>query len=166
MQPVSFVQALSLTIHMWTPQIVMWVVCLGIIGILLVQRRKYEVLVFTVSLTLTMTAVVLTKVVFAVPRPLQALVEVQSYAFPSGHAASGMFLAFMCTWLYTVRSHRRPLHAVVFGSTVFALALLLGLSRIGIGVHTPLQVIGGFLIGIGIPLCVILLFSYFNKSTT
>ena len=59
-----------------------------------------------------------------------------SHSFPSGHTAVAFAAATVLTWLV-------PRAAPAF----FALALAIGYSRIYVGVHWPLDVIGGAVIG-------------------
>jgi undecaprenyl-diphosphatase len=58
-------------------------------------------------------------------------------SFPSGHTFSAFSTASLFAWLYPKLS--LPL---------FALATLIGLSRIYVGAHFPIDVLGGMLIGI------------------
>ena len=83
------------------------------------------------------------KIIIHIPRPFIAfsnvvpLVRETSYSFPSGHATFFMALAFA---LYF--SHKKVGYIFIF------LALLIGLARIIAGVHFPLDILGGFVLGI------------------
>jgi undecaprenyl-diphosphatase len=59
-----------------------------------------------------------------------------SHSFPSGHTAVAFAAATVLTWL-------APRAAPAF----FALALAIGYSRIYVGVHWPLDVVGGAVVG-------------------
>jgi undecaprenyl-diphosphatase len=80
------------------------------------------------------------------PRPTldPHLVLVESSSFPSGHAASSMIFYTIMALALTVgtRWHR----AAVAGAIV--LSLLIGTSRVMLGVHWPSDVIGGWSFGI------------------
>ena len=80
------------------------------------------------------------------PRPtISPLYEVTSAAFPSGHAtaaaacfgALGYFLAFRL----------RPSLSRFVWVCVVAVAALIGLTRVYLGVHWPTDVVGGWLLG-------------------
>jgi undecaprenyl-diphosphatase len=100
-----------------------------------------------VSVVLTDIVVTVIKAVVEFPRPFQALSNIHvlislptDYSFPSGHAALTMALA---TAVYFQRKR--------LGELLFAFAFAVGIARIYVGVHYPLDVIVGFLIGYSIP---------------
>ena len=74
---------------------------------------------------------------FPEPRPL---VDVPLNAsFPSGHAATSFACAALLAWLTPLS--KAPL---------FALAALIAFSRVYVGVHYPLDVLGGAALGLGV----------------
>lgn len=62
-----------------------------------------------------------------------------SFSFPSGHALGAAMLAMTVSLIY-----RRKLIIVL----IWALALLIAVSRIAVGVHSPVDIIGGTIMGI------------------
>ncbi len=82
------------------------------------------------------------KDVFQTLRPFVADLNVQpllvesGYAFPSGHATFFMALA-SALWFY----HKRL--AVFFGLS----AIIIGLARIAAGIHWPVDILGGLILG-------------------
>ena len=87
------------------------------------------------------------KSIFQRQRPtLHRLIEVNGYSFPSGHSMSSfIFYGMVCIFLFTFLSSR-AIKAIFFFITVF-LILMIGLSRIYLGVHYPSDVIAGFAAG-------------------
>jgi undecaprenyl-diphosphatase len=72
-----------------------------------------------------------------------------SLSFPSAHATNMFAQAMLLTLFY-------PKQAVWF----FIFAFLIGYSRIHVGVHYPLDIVGGAIFGMGIGASVYLLYNY------
>lgn len=74
------------------------------------------------------------------------LADATDYSFPSGHALLGVVLygGFLLALWPRVKSPLGRLGIVLFG---FLMPLLLGLSRIYLGVHYPTDALGGWLLG-------------------
>lgn len=105
------------------------------------QKKKEILMVFFSGIIAWILAYVL-KLLFATPRPFEALNGVRSlfletgHAFPSGHATFFMALAVSIFLL-----HRKAGYIFIF------FALLIGTARIVAGVHFPVDILGGFVLG-------------------
>jgi undecaprenyl-diphosphatase len=121
--------------------------------VLLEKKKEFSVVFFSGFLAYLIS--VLLKVLFHTLRPFLALPNVQSlffesgFAFPSGHATFFSAIALSIFFL-----HKKV------GYVFMVLALIIGLARITAGVHFPIDILGGFVIG-GI---VSYLVAYFTKS--
>jgi undecaprenyl-diphosphatase len=82
--------------------------------------------------------------VYPEPKPLVHVPH--SGAFPSGHAAT----AFACATVIACRQRRLAVPA-------FVLAAAIAWSRVYVGVHWPLDVVGGAILGLGIGAVLVLL---------
>lgn len=76
------------------------------------------------------------------PDPAGHAVAVHSMAFPSGHAANAM-----AAWLGIALLVAPPRLRVPAGVLALAVALVVGLSRLVLGVHWPSDVAGGWALG-------------------
>lgn len=140
------IQSLSLYIHYATPTSAFYVLCLLLVGALLFERHKRLAILFTGGVIVMSAAVIGLKQWLAVPRPDNALVEMSTYAFPSAHATSVMFLAVALIFiLLLIKTDRLP--AINLSLSILLIAILIGLSRVFIKVHTLTQVLAGFVLG-------------------
>ena len=112
-------------------------------------RRRIGMAVF-IALTIAVGAVLDTqlKLVFARPRPsvVPHLVDVTSASFPSGHAMNSAIVCLTLAALLARRTTDRGLRAYLACIGV-GLALVVGASRVVLGVHYPTDVIGGWVAG-------------------
>lgn len=99
----------------------------------------------------------LIKIILKTPRPflvfkdISPLISKTDFSFPSGHATFYMALAFA---LYF--SHKKVGYIFIF------FALLIGIARIIAGVHFPIDILGGFILGILIAYLVKFLYAKFK----
>ncbi len=106
------------------------------------RKLKEGVLVF-LSATIAWCTSQILKVLFHVERPfvvwneVTALFSESGYAFPSGHATFFMALAFAIFLI-----HKR------IGTWFVVVAVLIGIARIVAGVHYPIDILAGFVLGV------------------
>ena len=87
------------------------------------------------------------KLIFQRPRPdLPHLVPAGGYSFPSGHATATAALFFTLALVYCRHSGSRSGRVLVL-SIAALLALLVGISRVYLGVHYPSDVVAGWAAG-------------------
>jgi undecaprenyl-diphosphatase len=90
----------------------------------------------------------LLKAVFERPRPelVAHLVSVSSASFPSGHAMNSAVTYLTLGSLLAKSEKSRPVRIYLVSVAVF-LTLLVGFSRIYLGVHWPTDVLAGWCVG-------------------
>ncbi len=117
-----------------------------IVVLLVVCRpRLREALFVLVVMTGTGVLQLMTKLAFERPRPtvFEPLVAVSSYSYPSGHAMASAGLALAVA---VVAWPTRWRAAAIAGGTAFA--LLVGASRMYLGVHYPSDIVAGWLLAV------------------
>ncbi|MRX72895.1 phosphatase PAP2 family protein [Bacillus lacus] len=105
------------------------------------------------------------KGLFGRERPqFEQVVSAGYYSFPSGHSMnSAAFYGFVCFLLVVLLKAQKSLKSVIW-ITGIVLVSFIGLSRIYLGVHYPVDVIGGFCLGGALMLLFIKAFYYFDKN--
>lgn len=115
----------------------------AVIGVGLAATGRWpEVAVLATAAIVLAIGVPALKEAIARPRPEGGLVAVTTYSFPSGHAAHGAWYVFLALLaIYLSPGMRRP-RLLLGVATVFC--LLIGLSRIYLGVHYLSDVVAGW----------------------
>jgi undecaprenyl-diphosphatase len=115
--------------------------------LLLLRDGAAAFFVFAAALTGTITNSIL-KLLFDRARPdfVTHLTEVASLSFPSGHAAMSA-VVYLTLGTLLAATHRSFAFRAYFIGIAIALVILVGLSRIYLGVHYPTDVIAGWCFG-------------------
>lgn len=114
---------------------------------LIVRRYYFAVMVVWVNILGVRLLNTIIKGLFQRERPsLDHIVDVHFYSFPSGHAMNSMAAYGMLALLFhlIVRNRVIKILTVVIASIII---LLIGTSRIYLGVHFPLDVFAGYIAG-------------------
>jgi membrane-associated phospholipid phosphatase len=125
-------------------------VVVGVIGILLAALQKWRIAAFVVfALAVESAAYRVTTLVFHEHRPRVVRLEhlPVNASYPSGHTAASIAVYGGLVLLLTSRFHNPGLRAVAW-TVAIAIPLYVGLSRMYRGMHFPLDVAGGALVGI------------------
>lgn len=126
---------------------VIFVVTIIVVILLLLKKHRREAVLF--SLTIFGSALLNTQLKNIIQRPrptLNPLQIVHDFSFPSGHADSSLVFYITLTYLVFRFTHnKKTTLAMFFLSAV--IILLVGVSRIYLGVHYPSDVIAGYIFG-------------------
>lgn len=132
-----------------------------IIALAALFLRKHGKWTFTLQTILvlllsSLSNLVLKRIISRERPSLEHLVAVSTLSFPSGHAMSAMafygFLIYLC-----IRLRMPHWQRIIFSFMLGLLILLIGISRVYLGVHYPSDVLAGFIGGlIWVTFCAIL----------
>jgi undecaprenyl-diphosphatase len=129
-------------------QTVLWLVCIAVISYLLLGRRPRTALFLLADTGGGIAMGGLLKLIYARPRPalVPHLVDVTSSSFPSGHATDSAIVYLTLAALLARTVPERALRIYIIGVAIL-LTLLIGASRVYLGVHWPSDVAAGWTIG-------------------
>lgn len=117
-----------------------------VVPYLWIRRERHDLIRILVTIVVAFAVSEALKTFLSVPRPFvaedfQPLIEVAQRdfygSFPSGHAT---FLAALGAAVFF--TEKLP------GTLILLLAIAVGVGRVLVGVHYPVDIIGGFLIGV------------------
>lgn len=127
-----------------------FIILLNIIAIIIyfIVKNK-NIFLITINSILSPIVNNIFKYIFKRPRPDEALrlITESNYSFPSGHAMISVFFYFTLIILIN-RSKIR--YKKVLITVLLSIIILIGISRVYLGVHYISDVVGGYLIAISI----------------
>ncbi len=130
--------------------LIAWTIVCILIFIFGGQYSKKVALLGLLALFLSSAAVLILKYIIAEPRPFVVLNNVNlltmenDYSFPSGHAAASFAAAVVIGKKYSFTLKGKS-YGLFY--PLLAFAVIIGLSRVYIGVHYPLDVLFGAVMG-------------------
>ena len=127
---------------------VLGLVVVAVTGFLLLQGRYQTALVILITSASGEVANIGLKNVFDRPRPdiVPHLRSVVSTSFPSGHAMQSAII-YLTLGAMLMRIAEGRLTKIYCLTVAIGLTLLVGVSRVYLGVHYPTDVIGGWIFG-------------------
>jgi len=137
-------QAFELITILGAP-IVTAIITIIVAAIIYKKHRAYFIPLLATSIGAGIT-IYTTKIFFHRLRPLDALITEKSFSFPSGHALISIAFYGLLTYIIqlNLKNKSQKIATVSIGTI---LILLIGISRLYLGVHFFSDVIGGYLIG-------------------
>ncbi len=122
------------------------VIILSVVVVYLLSKKHYQLAIFIILVN-AISPLVNTwlKNWYERPRPVENPYKLyESYSFPSGHATASIVM-FMSLCYLVYHLARKQMKTMVIAST--AVVLLIGVSRVYLGVHYPTDVLGGYIAG-------------------
>lgn len=139
-------------------------VSLLLLAFLIFTKRFYKATLLVAGVGGVATINFLLKIIFERPRPdlWNWLITETQFSFPSGHASASSALA-LCIVVMLWNTKWRMLSIVLAGIYI----LVIGVSRLYLGVHFPTDIIGGWLVSLAVvSLATVFIYRYALKRKT
>ncbi len=129
--------------------VVLVIITLAAVGYLFLARKQVAAWLMLIAVFGGIALNDLLKAAFARPRPdiVTPAARVFTTSFPSGHAALSA-ITYLTVGVLLARSQSSFRMGIYFMSLAAFLSVLIGISRIYLGVHYPTDVLGGWCIGV------------------
>lgn len=116
---------------------------------LFIRRSKSAALLVILSAATGTALNNLLKLIFDRPRPdlVAHAVEVQTTSFPSGHAMLSA-IVYLTLGLLLARTQQSRAAQIYIVATAAVMTMLIGISRVYLGVHWPSDVLAGWIAGL------------------
>ena len=138
---------------------VLTILVVGVVAFLVLVGNRRTALFLTASVLGGTIVSTILKILFDRPRPdLTAVAEAFTASFPSGHATISAVVYLTLGAILAEIAATRRLTIFLFSAAAF-LTIIVGLSRIYLGVHFPTDVVAGWSIGSAWALLCLLVFS-------
>ncbi len=134
-----------------------------IVLFLWLHKKIRHMIQFILTLSVGAFVIWLIKISVHLPRPEGGLVSASGYSFTSGHAAYAVIFFSLIVYSYKSHIKSRGLRRLFIAVNVLA-ALVVGMSRVYLGVHYFTDVLGGFLVGALISAISILIFEAYGRK--
>jgi undecaprenyl-diphosphatase len=128
--------------------VVLALITIAVVGYLWLERKRGTALFVVLAVVGGAMLETLLKLGLARPRPefVSHLVDVNSFSFPSGHATMATITYLTLGVLLARVEERRRMKLYLLAVAIFV-ALLVGISRVYLGVHWPTDVLAGWCVG-------------------
>lgn len=140
----------------------LFLIILSIILFFIFKNKKYGLLSLINLIIVTLVNQIL-KFIFVRPRPFEwMLIEETGYSFPSGHAMVSMgfygMLIFLI-WQTNITKTKKKIWTIILTIII----LLIGISRMYLGVHYASDIIGGFTLSLSYLIIATSMVTYYLK---
>lgn len=120
---------------------------ISVVLFFLIIKNKDLGKLYTLNLVLAFILNTVIKLIFARERPIEInLIEEMGYSFPSAHAMISLCVYGFLSYIL-VKSKLPKNYKIIGVSLMVILTILIGISRIYLGVHFASDVLGGFACG-------------------
>ncbi|MBS3154913.1 phosphatase PAP2 family protein [Candidatus Woesearchaeota archaeon] len=135
----------SKNIHLIFDTVSIIIISLIISLFLMIKHHKKEAAFLSITMLADAFILFIIKLLFKIPRPLSNFITETDFSFPSGHATTAV--VFFGILSYLILKKYKNVNFEVITASIF-MVLLIGSTRLYLGIHWLSDIIGGFALGI------------------
>lgn len=161
---VHFRTPLLTTILVWTTNLgnpfALGAVAIVLAVFLILKKDSYDAILFLISMIVSVIALTVLKNIFQIQRPVTDIYVAEGWSFPSGHATVATTFFFMIIYIYLGRLKTILSKTILITGSILGV-LLICFTRLYLGAHWMLDIIGGIALGLSSISFTVLMFSVF-----
>jgi undecaprenyl-diphosphatase len=123
------------------------------------KKYQYEALLLMGAMTANVTLVEIIRMLVHFPRPLNGILTIQGFSFPSGHVTNTVVLFGLLTY-FAWNHWKSSILRILWSLFSVVIAIVVGLDRVYLNVHWFSDVLGAYLLGVFLLTFSILTFQY------
>ena len=127
--------------------------------VFITKNKWYHAILLVTGMTGGVLFEVVTKFLMHRERPINALIEISGYSFPSGHATMATIFFVLLLYAFKDDIKNKTLKILFISGTILAF-LFVGLSRVYLNVHWFSDVLAGFALGLFWLTLLVLIFKF------
>ncbi len=143
---------------------VLTLIVIAAVGFLLIERKRRTVAFLLLAVLGGMMLTLVLKAGFDRPRPdfVPHAQQVYTASFPSGHSMNSA-IVYLVLGAILAQAHRSKAIKVYVMTMAIVITVLVGVSRVYLGVHYPTDVLAGWTLGAGWALCCWLVIQFMQQ---
>jgi undecaprenyl-diphosphatase len=157
-QSASFIEMAKIIHYSFAPT-PSFVASLLVAVYLFYKKYKYEALLLMGAMAANVTLVEIIKMLVHFPRPLNGILTIQGFSFPSGHVTNTVVLFGLLTY-FAWNHWKSSILRILWSLFSVVIAIVVGLDRVYLNVHWFSDVLGAYLLGVFLLTFSILTFQY------
>ncbi|OHB14197.1 MAG: hypothetical protein A3G05_02040 [Candidatus Zambryskibacteria bacterium RIFCSPLOWO2_12_FULL_45_14] len=134
-----------------------------IVVFLVMRKRYYEAALFVTAIVVAVVSLTVLKNTFQITRPGSAIVDVNGWSFPSGHATLATAFFFMLVYSFFGKIKTSTGKSILVLGSILG-AVLIYFSRLYLGAHWTLDILAGIALGLLSVSFTVLVFNIFIEN--
>jgi undecaprenyl-diphosphatase len=156
----GFTKIIDVVFGTWSMVIISFILS----AIIFFRHSKKDAVFFASAMLLSALLIYAVKEIVRRPRPINAIIATNDFAFPTGHTTSAVMFFGLLAYLAYKKSKSSRLKATAIAGSMF-MVLLIAFTRLYANVHWLSDVLGGLAMGAFMLTISIIIYDYLGKPS-